>query len=187
MKRIILALTAAMGAACGTGGESDPRIDGGESIADARLPDAAPDATAECHDLAQTAQLIAQIAVAENPPVPTGGAIPDGAYHVVSDTLYTGAGGASGPTGFTHRATVMCSSLRCLFRGYYPDGLGDLRGITVFSPSGTQVTATQICPQPEKVANMTFSTVIAGSSTRVTLFEPSLVGGTIARVYELQP
>jgi hypothetical protein len=49
--------------------------------------------------------------VAVAPPVPIGGEIPAGTYVLTASTLYTGAGGKTGPTDDKQRITVQVDAL----------------------------------------------------------------------------
>jgi hypothetical protein len=59
------------------------------------------DGSASCNSLTELGQVIAQQNVAQSAPVPAGGTIMDGTYVETADTVFTGDGGLSGPTG-TH-------------------------------------------------------------------------------------
>jgi hypothetical protein len=171
-------------AACG--GDDTAAVDAA-AAGDAHAVDARDlDAMQGCNSLEQTAGLIEQIAVPEDPPGPLGGAFPDGRYHMIADTLYTGAGGASGATGQHHRTTTSCEDLVCQLRAF-SSNLGDLPASTVvFEPDGSSLVLRQVCPGPEVAVSMTYTTVTDGSGTAVTLYEP-FQGRIAGRVYQLQP
>lgn len=185
----VLAALASSGlSGCDDGVDGDGDVDAAAAIPDADVPDAPLDAGDECHSLAQSADLIEQIAMADAPPAPIGGEIPDGTYHLVASTVHTGADGMSGPTGISERTTTSCASLTCRVRAYFSTASDEVRGVTVFDPDGTRLTATRTCPQPEQVQNLTYSTVTDGDGiVTVTLYETSFLGYTTARAYELQP
>jgi hypothetical protein len=169
-------------AGCGGGdpATSDAAVDAPVSV------DAAIDASTECTALEQTAPLVAQIAVADDPPTPLGGAFPDGRYHMVEDTLYTGPNGATGANGQMHRTTTSCTNRVCSVRGYSAN-LGDLRAVVIFEPDGVNVVARRTCPGTEVSTSMSYTTVVDSTGTRITLYEPRLLGGIAGSVYELQP
>ena len=92
---------------CGDDGESAP-------AADAQRPvDAAPPVDAlQCNDLVLAGPEVAEIYVAEDVPVPQGGAaIPDGTYHLIETRTYTGTSGATGPSGNVFKATIRVTDL----------------------------------------------------------------------------
>lgn len=60
----------------------------------------------DCTPLENTAAEIGEMAVNQDPPMPTGGAIVDGTYELIARTIYTGPTGRSGKTGNTWRETV---------------------------------------------------------------------------------
>lgn len=170
--------------ACNGGGSGT--IDAASGTDGSVLDAPAPDAIDGCHALEQTGELIDQIAAAEAPPTPLGGAFPDGRYHLTAETLYTGPGGATGPTGMQHRTTTSCVDLTCDVRAFSVIQ-GDLTPTTVvFEPDGSDITIRQTCPLPEVSVQITYSTVTDGEGTHVTLYEP-FQNRIVGRVYTLQP
>jgi hypothetical protein len=96
MLRIAAAMLVLFTAACGGDDVSTP-VDAAAPDPDAEI--VPPDATAGCNAIANTGDLIDQLQVAEDLPAPLGGALPDGDYHLTGWRIYTGPGGATGPTG----------------------------------------------------------------------------------------
>jgi hypothetical protein len=86
-----------------------------------------------------------QVATAE-PPAAGGGAPPDGVYYMTSVTLYTGAGGASGPTGDTRQITFTLSGNGTHLENalQYDNCAGSATGDVSFG--ATRVSATITCP-----------------------------------------
>ncbi len=89
------------------------------STADASSTDApAPDApmgpcrmpvvgaAAACIAVSQSGPQVVEQRVAAAPPTPTAGWYPGGIFVLTASTLYTGPGGAEGPTGITYAATM---------------------------------------------------------------------------------
>jgi hypothetical protein len=78
----------------------------------ANLPDGLPYEASDpgdggaCTSLANIASAIPQMDVAQTIPPPSGGTLVDGLYVKTRDTVYTGAGGASGPTGTMAKETL---------------------------------------------------------------------------------
>src|ERR1041385_3940142 len=62
-------------------------------------PDAAPDGPDECNALATPTNSVLAMQMASAPPTPQGGTVVDGNYIVTMAIIYTGVGGATGPTG----------------------------------------------------------------------------------------
>jgi hypothetical protein len=103
---------------------------------------------APCNTVANTASVVAQQNVASAAPTPAGGAtIADGTYYVTAWTVYTGAGGASGPTGSTTQFTNVLKSGTYQFvefiSGSNPSSL--VQNGT-FSTSGSSITIQGTCP-----------------------------------------
>lgn len=115
-----------------------------DAAADARAPDAADgDAGAggACHDLVNVGTNVVFTAEASPPPTPLGGTIVDGTYVLTTATLYTGTGGASGPTGDTRSMTMRITGAR-------GDSIFDGVARTAqFAVSGTTMTSTSVCPE----------------------------------------
>lgn len=138
----------------------------------------------ECNALEQTASEVGQVRVAEDMPAPVGGGIPDGRYHLVADVLYTGIGGASGPTtGTTTAATWMCTALECDVIAHPLTSFVDQRYNYLLSLSGTDLSITTVCPETQTL-NASYTTTTDGDGvTVITLY----IGPDRARSYELQP
>jgi hypothetical protein len=162
----------------GCGGDTDPQL---PDPIDA--PPVTPDVPAACNTLGQTASPVAQLRVAEATPTPTGGAVPDGTYHLISDTVFTGVGGATGATGYSSSLTTLCSALVCEI-ALDDTADGDPKQTFMLTISGTTLTETQSCPETGTL-QATFSTVVTGGTTTVAVYEP-FQGGTRERIYEQQ-
>jgi hypothetical protein len=140
-----------------------------------------PDAPGTCNSVVQTASEVTQMRVAEIAPVGTGGTVPDGTYHLIQDTIYTGAGGATGPTGYASRFTTRCVASSCDL--VIEDEMEATQSYRIVT-SGTSVTFTITCPTPFTFSG-TITTVTAGGSTTVSIFEAS-GSDTRERIYERQ-
>ena len=68
------------------------------SIEDANTAEDADDGATVCNALANTGQPVTVMQVAADPPAAQGGTPVDGIYTLTDETIYTGPGGASGPT-----------------------------------------------------------------------------------------
>lgn len=76
---------------------------GGEQpSADAGMPTASP----ACNDLEPRGEAVMFVAEPTSAPAPTGGAIGDGVYVLVSGKIFTGAGGEAGPSGIKENMTI---------------------------------------------------------------------------------
>jgi hypothetical protein len=75
---------------------------------DAALPIDAPrpDGPGACTDLTNGGPFVFEQMVAEAPPAPVGGALTPGTYDLTVQTLYTGRGGSTGPTGGDARSSL---------------------------------------------------------------------------------
>lgn len=107
---------------------------------DASSTSDASDARKRCSDLENAASPVDFIAVAEAPPAPEGGPIASGTYVLDAATSYTGAGGASGPTGEVRRMTmrVALPDVESIF-----DGVHRSATCTI---DGTKLVTTSTCP-----------------------------------------
>jgi hypothetical protein len=86
----------------------------------------------------------AVVTIAAAAPSPTGGAIADGTYHLVSAVGYTGPGGASGPVGFSTKETLTLTGGRL---DVITDEAGKSKTASgTFALSGTDFTFMQSCP-----------------------------------------
>jgi len=80
---------------------------GGEGGAgDASTVDGGDGAAAACNDLTNDADVVDQNRIAGDPPIGTGGTIPDGTYELTRADVYVGAGGTPGPSGVTYRGVL---------------------------------------------------------------------------------
>jgi hypothetical protein len=103
------------------------------------------DSPFECHGLANTAPLVQTIRVAEVRPNPQGGTITMGLYHRMSNTIYTGIGGETGPLGSgvaeTHAYRDGLLSQIC------EDSTGEQSlALMTYEASGTEIALTFACP-----------------------------------------
>ena len=78
-------------------------VDGGEG----GTLDGSVDADAAvCNDVPLTGMLIDRVGISGDPPVATGGTIPDAIYDLTDYSVYVGVGGVAGPTGITAKASL---------------------------------------------------------------------------------
>jgi hypothetical protein len=167
MKRCVLAavISAVSAGACssttvgGGGGGSSGGADAGHDVAALEASSGADTGTAAdvaeadtpsdggCGVVTNGAAVVPEQNTATAPPTPQGGAIPDGTYFVTAATLYTGPGGATGPTGKTYQFTSQVSG-----DGTAYDSVDAISGGTpvvavgTIAISGARITVTQICP-----------------------------------------
>lgn len=94
--------------------------------------------------MVQSGADVAQIAVASDQPAATGGAVPDGTYQLTGWTLYTGAGGASGPTGTQQAMTVVVQGQTAEL--VLHAATGTQRLTVTFTNSMNQTIIVQRCP-----------------------------------------
>jgi len=159
---LALALLVAL-AACGGTDDADPA---GPAAADPTTPGV-------CNTLANVATTVPILAVASDPPPARGGSFSDGTYVATGATLYTGAGGATGPTGRTLTMTVRVAGTRL-------ESIFDAvpRTAVITGIQGTSVQTTGVCPNT-KADSVSFTAdgatlalyLIDSSGTRVYSFD----------------
>lgn len=111
-------------------------------------PDGAPDAAAACNQLELPDPVVTVMQVAEVGPAPAGGALVPGTYVLTAATIYTGTGGASGPTTHTRREITTNDGT------HYDLVQVDVDGATMsmnreagsYTIAGSQLTTTKECP-----------------------------------------
>ena len=99
-----------------------------------------------CNDLVNTAPTVTANWVATAAPTPAGGTIVDGTYVLTAVTEYSGPGGSTGPTSTS-------TSLLLTISGNTMQQVGRIGGqerryTTLISTSGTTLTGTDTCPEP---------------------------------------
>src|SRR4029077_14547108 len=97
-----------------------------------------------------SAPAIQEIQVATAPPAALGGTVVDGTYYLSESIIYTGPGGASGPSGNSIRDTVVIANTASGVATAeevtsYNGGL-ESRGLLTFTQARTMLTASLICP-----------------------------------------
>jgi len=113
---------------------------------DAAMPDSAmADALGTCKVEPDIGSTIMEMQVATAMPTPQGGgALVDGTYKLTALTKYTGAGGASGPTGTTLSETsYLAAETSHLVR---TSGAGLQHEDYSLAPNGTAIVIIQTCP-----------------------------------------
>jgi hypothetical protein len=103
---------------------------------------------AACNSLANGASVVQEQQSPTTAPSPQGGGTPaDGTYFMTALTDYTGAGGASGPTGNSEQNTIQfTSSTMTLQQVDAKDSCPTTTQTGTLAFSGTQVTLTATCP-----------------------------------------
>jgi hypothetical protein len=171
----------------GCGDDGGAAVDAA-SVADAAaLVDAAAPDAGDCNALAQTAPEVAQARVAEVAPAAVGGALVDGRYHLISDKIYTGVGGATGITGLRSMITSSCSAGLCqqVVSETGTISGGPPRLTLMLGTAGTTLTQRRTCPDNLGGPAATYS-VVVGATTTMTIYEAMGVDQR-ERVYQLQP
>jgi len=120
-------------------------------------PDFAPDYP-ECNEVVNTATAVEQMNVAADLPAPVGGTPVDGTYHLTGWNIYTGAGGASGGTGFMRTMTGDAVGKAVSMVTEVGPGSREYANYTMLN-SGQFAIVTQVCPEVGGVALDTFSVV----------------------------
>ena len=137
-------------AAGGGGGAGDGGSSTGEAGADGGV----------CTDLANTGQIVDRTGVQGEPPTSTGGTVVDGTYDLSAYAVFVGAGGVSGPTGITAKASMRIGAGKV-------DEILELGGTgktattkitrSAFSASGSTFAETQLCPATGAGAQLQFT------------------------------
>lgn len=125
-----------------------------------------------CSALVNVAPEVQIVAESSDPPPATGGAIADGTYVARNATIYTGAGGTSGPTGSTLQMTVAIAGS---LSETVTNGVASSSKMTT---SGNQLTYETTCPA-ERVSHVEYS----ATPTSLTIH---LVDSKGTRVYSLE-
>jgi hypothetical protein len=123
----------------------------------------------ECNSTPNTAPPIQVQQVASDSPMPMGGPpMADGTYFATALTVYTGTGGAAGPSGITFQATSILSGGVSNYVSVESDNDAGAQAANYapFSYLGNAISLTATCPYIEK------STFIAYDSdaTHLTLY-----------------
>jgi hypothetical protein len=161
--RTLLALLVSCACACGGGGGGDdddvidanpfaPDADPNAPDADPNAPDADPgapdadttissDAMNECNGVVHMGPVVQGNRVASNRPNGTGGTITLGTYERVSHTIYTGAGGMTGPIGPMYAETILVTATE-VFLDNSNTGLNNLNFSYTAPDPGITLTAT---------------------------------------------
>jgi hypothetical protein len=121
------------------------------------------DGATVCNALPNTATPVTVTQVAQDPPAPQGGTVADGTYKMTSETIYTGAGGATGPMG-TQTVTIQITGATIqVAKDFDPP-----TSTYTLATSGTGFTTTGACPpglgplQGSYTATPTSFTVLLG-------------------------
>jgi hypothetical protein len=133
---------------------SEPHDAGADAPAaiDATYLDAIADDGGACNALANTAPPVPETMVPGEAPAATGGAFVPGLYYLTKWEIYTGDGGASGPTGNT-RAHVMNFRATTYDEVLADNGGTDQRSVRTWSFSGTSLDSQQLCPTVEDLGD----------------------------------
>jgi hypothetical protein len=105
-----------------------------------------------CNTIAHSGSNIAITQVAEATPTAAGGTLVDGTYVLTARQIYTGVGGATGPTGEMRRQTLVISNAASGTATVHSiqsrNGGADSRETLTAMPSGTTFAMTRVCPPP---------------------------------------
>ena len=121
-----------------------------------------------CNALVNSAPEVAPVYVPADLPVPAGGELSDGTYHVTANSIYTGPGGGSGPTGASIRNTFDFRTGVLQGVTWYV-GRGERRFTAAFSASGTWLSLAPLCGEVEE-GNFGFTA--SGGELRIIAANP---------------
>jgi hypothetical protein len=163
-------------------GSSTPPDDGNEPADPNQPKDPAPTQPGACNTLVNDAKAISSIDVlASDAPVPAGGTIPSGTFHLAGITLYAGKSGKAATIPITLQGTVKVSgnAVEQVLDGKRPDGTTVAeRSTESLATSGSDVTFTKTC---DGTGSRTGK--FTASATELTLFLVNDVGQTVGYVY----
>ncbi|MCA9620483.1 MAG: hypothetical protein KC731_15785 [Myxococcales bacterium] len=174
------------GTTSGTGGSSSSTGGSGGTASEGGFGGTGGDGGAggemmTCADQDNAAAVVEAVYVAEDMPMPLGGKIREGTYHLTEQLRYTGPGGMAGPAGAMWHETVIWSAteVRSVLDAY--DGMGERRLTFAYdlgAGTGT-ITMTVICPSPLNVPWTSYT----ATDTQMTLYAE---GVKTAWIYTLQ-
>ena len=150
----------------------------------------APVGRAGCTPIAQIATPVNEIQVASAPPRTTAGWYPAGTYALTSATVYTGPGGASGPSGIRYAVTLQVNGMGST--DYFqinwtqpgcPNATYTFSGDT-FNTDTALRTVTWMCPACPTCGN---TMPYTGTLTSLILYLPMANGNTLAQEFTLRP
>lgn len=102
-----------------------------------------------CNALVNTTPPVPEVQttnVAADLPAPAGGTIVDGTYYLTAENVYTGPGGASGPTGVTVANVVVIQGGTVQFASRRSGAeVGEERGTLGYEVSGAELLLTPLC------------------------------------------
>jgi hypothetical protein len=141
------------------------------------MPTVTPPQPNACNALVNVAPAVDAMQVAAEPPAATGGAVPNGTYHLVDLTIYTGAGGAAGAIPLAVRQTVA-------IHGASADVITDVGGApraqsSTFVTAGITVTTAGTCPTADPPETGQYSV----TPTSLVLYLVNGQGKTVGYTY----
>lgn len=169
----IAACSSSSGGGGGTDASTDTATDAPAEAAHEAGPEAGPEAGG-CSSLGNTAPVVAEQNVASAPPTPAGGTIADGTYFLTAAKVFTGAGGATGPTGVTYQMDSKWAGGAFEYVEAITGGTGaGGKYAGTYATSGTAITITFTCGSTGKSG----FTLFDATATSFTIYTPPS-GGT---------
>jgi hypothetical protein len=133
--------------------------------------DSASDGPTVCNTLVNEGQPVTPVQVASAPPAFAGGTVADGTYVLTGQTIYTGDGGATGPTTPTQRITIQLQgSTFQVSKDSDPP-----TSTYAFAPTGATYVATGECPP--LLGDLAGSYTATATTFTVSLGAPGSDGG----------
>lgn len=161
----------------GTGGDGSVAMDAGGN-----------DGGAACNSFAIGGQQVDVQQVASDPPAAMGGTIMSGTYVMTSAKIYTGVGGATGPSGETTQQTIVISTtngtsgtVQIAQISFGGDSPTIDRSTGTFNVSGTNLTYADTCGGTD---SGTAGFTVAGNT--FTIYPPGNAGTTREEVFTRQ-
>jgi hypothetical protein len=137
----------------------------------------APETGAACNALVNHAPVLALSLVSSDPPAGHGGTIVDGTYTMESAAYYTGAGGASGPSGTTSQVTIEVVKgtvqVASTSDGAGSGAMPPTHLTVTISTNGSDLTYEDTCP-----ASATLHGSYTATPTSLTVMLPAQVGSS---------
>ncbi len=112
---------------------------------------AAPDVEGVCNNLVPTAATVAQVEIAQDPPVLKGGTIAEGTYVLTKWEKYIGAGETPESSGQSRRDLISFAGNEVQFVVDMP-GVAFLTFSFTYATDGNVMTATQTCPDQNQAS-----------------------------------
>jgi hypothetical protein len=131
---------------------------------------------AQCQNVARGGAAIPETKIASAPPAATGGNIVAGTYFLTTWEVYTGVGGAAGPTGESRKDALVISST-LIQEAATSEGADQPILASTYMATGSTVSTEEVCPVAGRALTHSYS------ATGTTLAIIDSFGATNTRLY----